>query len=95
MRLPIFFLCLFILLNFTFSAQQLSLKVVGDDKNGFHVNIYNGNKLVVTGTEEFSLQLFNHDLSTFANLAHWTGHKKWTGNEKSITLKRDRVFGSV
>ncbi len=91
MRLPIFFLCLFILLNCTVSAQQLSLKVVGDDKNGFHVNIYNGNKLVVTGTEEFSLQLFNHDLSTVANLAHWTG-QKWTGNEKSITLKRDQYL---
>jgi hypothetical protein len=89
MRLPIFFLCLFILLNCTVFAQQLLLKVVGDDKNGFLVNIYNGNKLVVTGTEEFSLQLFNHDLSTFANLAHWTG-QKWTGNEKSITLKRDQ-----
>jgi hypothetical protein len=89
MRLPIVFLCLFILLNRTVSAQQLSLKAVGDDKNGFLVDIYNGNKLVVTETEEFSLQLFNHDLSTVANLAHWTG-QKWTGNEKSITLKRDQ-----
>ena len=81
--------CLFILLNNSFVfSQQLSLKVVGDDQAGFHVDIYNGSQLVVTNTEELSLQMSNLDLSTVANLQQWTG-QQWAGNEKSITLKRD------
>ncbi len=36
---------------------------------------------LVTNTEEFSLQLFNLDLSTVANIPQWTG-QEWTGNEK-------------
>jgi hypothetical protein len=88
-KLPVFSLCLFSLLihSFTF-GQQLSLKIAGDDHAGFHVDIYNGNQLLVTNTEEFSLQLFNLDLSTVANIPQWTG-REWTGNEKTITLKRD------
>jgi len=88
-RLPFFLLCISILFNCSFAnSQQLSLKIAGDDQAGFHVDIYNGHHLVVTNTEEFSLQLHNHDLSTVANLQHWTG-QKWTGNENGITLKRD------
>jgi len=87
-KLPVFLLCLFTLLNYSFAiSQQLSLKVAGDDLAGFHVDIYNGNQLVVTNTEEFSLQMFNLDLSTVANM-QWNG-QKWTGNERSITLQRD------
>jgi hypothetical protein len=88
-KMPVFSLCLFSLLihSFTF-GQQLSLKIAGDDQAGFHVDIYNGNQLVVNNTEEFSLQLFNLDLSTVANIPQWTG-REWTGNEKTITLKRD------
>jgi hypothetical protein len=88
-KLPVFSLCLFSLLihSFTF-GQQLSLKIAGNDLTGFHVDIYNGNQLVVTNTEEFSLKLFNLDLSTVANIPHWTG-REWTGNEQSISLKRD------
>jgi hypothetical protein len=88
-KLPVFFLCLFTLLNGSFAfSQQLSLKVAGDEKEGFRVDIYNGNQLVVTNTEEFSLQMFNLDLSTAANMQQWKG-QEWTGNEKRITLKRD------
>ena len=88
-RLQVFFLCLFTILNYSFAfGQQLSLKVVGDRLTGFHVDIYNGDKLVVTNTEEFSLQLYNLDMSTVANMPHWTG-QEWTGNEQRITLKRD------
>ncbi len=32
--------------------------------------------------------MFNLDLSTVANMQQWKG-QKWSGNEKSITLKRD------
>jgi len=88
-RLQVFLLCLFILFNYSFvSGQQLSLKVDGDTASGFHVEIYNGNQLIVTNTEEFSLQLYNLDMSTVALMPQWTG-KQWTGNEKMITLKRD------
>ncbi|HEX7584700.1 MAG TPA: hypothetical protein VF373_08440 [Prolixibacteraceae bacterium] len=84
----VFFLCLFSLLsNSGAFSQQLSLKVAGNDQTGFHVDIYDGSQLKVTNSEEFSLQLFNHDLSTNANLL-WNG-QKWTGNEKAITLKSD------
>lgn len=69
-------------------SQHLSLKVAGNDQLGFHVDIYNGTQLVVTNTEEFSLQLFNLDMSTEANLSKWTG-SDWAGNDTVITLKRD------
>ncbi len=71
----------------TASAQQLSLKVAGTDTSGFHVDIYSDGKLLVTNTEEFSIQLYNLDLSTVAEFSHWTG-QEWTAGEKSITLKR-------
>src|ERR1035437_7476492 len=88
-KLSFFLLGLFILLNYSLAfSQQLSLKVAGNEQEGFHVDIYNGNQLVVTNTEEFSLQMFNLDLSTEANMEQWKG-QKWTGNEKSITLTRD------
>ncbi|MFO7369160.1 MAG: hypothetical protein R6X09_02695 [Bacteroidales bacterium] len=87
-KLPAFLICLFTSLNLSFTyCQQLSLKVAGDDMAGFYVEIYCDNKLVVTHTEE-SLQFFNLDLSTVAHLQQWSG-QKWTGNEKTITLKRD------
>jgi len=71
----------------TASAQQLSLKVAGTDTSGFHVDIYSDGKLLVTNTEEFSIQLYNLDLSTVAEFPHWTG-QEWTAGEKSVTLKR-------
>ena len=72
----------------TVKGQQLHLKIMGDKQEGFQVAIYNGNQLLVTNTEEFSLQMFNNDFSTVANIQHWKG-LSWTGNEKSITLQRD------
>ncbi|MBK9104126.1 MAG: hypothetical protein IPL92_06040 [Saprospiraceae bacterium] len=68
-------------------SQSLSLKVGGDEKSGYHVDIYYGDKLILANTEEFSIQLFNLDLSTEA-IIEWTG-QAWSGNEKHITLKRD------
>ncbi len=86
--LSIFFLCLVsFLTNSGAFAQQLSLKVAGNDQIGFHVDIYNGGKAIVTNSEEFSLQLYNHDLSTYADI-RWNG-QTWSGNEKTITLKSD------
>ena len=88
-RLPFFLICILLLFNCSFAfSQRLSLKIAGDNQKGFRVDVYNGQHLVVTNTEEFSIQLYNHDLSTEAWLKHWTG-QKWTGNDKIITLKRD------
>ncbi len=92
-RFTVLFLYLLTLLNSSFAySQQLSLKVTGDEKAGYHVDIYNGNKLLVSNTEEFSLQLYNLDLSTVANILGWTGHD-FTASEKGITLKRDSYIG--
>ena len=88
-KLTAFLLCLLIsLIPRYIYGQQLLLKIAGDDQDGYRVDIYNNNQLLVTSTEEFSLQLFNLDLSTVAAIQQWKG-QEWSGNEKSITLKRD------
>ncbi|KAF0196551.1 MAG: hypothetical protein FD166_2506 [Bacteroidetes bacterium] len=87
--LPALFLCLGIVLNISVAqCQKLSLKVVGDQTQGYRVDIYNGSHLLVSGKEELSLHLSNLDLSTIADLPHWTG-EQWEGNESRITLWRD------
>ena len=76
-------------LSFIYSqsfSQQLSLKIAGSQQAGFHTEVYYGSQLLVTNTEEFSLHLFNSDLSTTTNL-QWKGDE-WTGNEKNIRLTR-------
>ncbi len=82
-------ICLLICLKspFTFS-QKLSLKAVGDNNNGFQVAIYHENSLLLSNSEEFSLQLYNNDLSTEAIIPNWTG-AIWSGNDSLIVLKRD------
>ena len=86
--LTVLFLCLISLLsNSGAFSQQLSLKVAGNDQTGFHVDIYDDTQFLVTNPEEFTLQLYNHDLSTNANLL--LNGQKWTGNEKEITLNSD------
>ena len=81
----------FVVLVFTtnsLSAQTLSLKALGNEQDGYTVGVYHRGNLLLNNTEEFSLQLSNLDLSTTADLPHWTG-EKWSGNEKMITLSRD------
>jgi hypothetical protein len=86
-QITVILLCLFSLLSGSGFSQQLSLKVVGEDRAGFHVDILDGTQLLVTNPEEFTLQLFNHDLSTNVNLQ--LNGQKWTGNEKAIILTSD------
>ncbi len=87
--LPVFLLFFLTLYIFSSaSSQQLSLKVAGDDKTGYRVNIYNEQKLVVMNQEEFSLQMANLDLSTTTEILHWTG-QKWTGDDHKVVLQRD------
>lgn len=80
--------CLFNVFSPATTAQQLSLKMAGDEQMGYRVDIYNNDRLLVTGTEELSLQLFNNDLSTTASIPHWMG-TSWSGNAQQLTLKGD------
>jgi len=69
-------------------AQHLHLKIAGDTIQGFHIDIYNGSQLLITNTEEFSLQMSNNDLSTVANIDQWKG-QSWKGSDSEIVLQRD------
>ena len=69
-------------------SQNINLKVVGDDVQGYTVDVYNGNQLLVKNTEEFSLRMANLDLSETASITEWKG-SKWTGNGTTIRLMRD------
>lgn len=87
-QFPAFFVCLLTLYNSSSAtSQSLSLSVAGDTLAGLHVDIYNGTQKVLANTEEFSLRLYNLDLSTEA-IIEWTG-QKWSGDQKSITLQRE------
>ncbi|MEO5650422.1 MAG: hypothetical protein ABIR03_10945, partial [Ginsengibacter sp.] len=66
----------------------MRLQTAGDTLNGFYVNVYEGNQLRITRSEEFSIKLFNLDLSTTATIDSWKG-EKWTGNDTLITLTRN------
>ena len=66
-------------------SQNLSLQATGNPKDGFTVNVLYNNKLITTSDEEFSLQLFNLDLSTDTAI-QWKG-QKWSGDNQNLTLK--------
>ena len=84
----IFFYFAYAVLLFTFHiGQPISLKIAGDEVSGYHVDIYNNSRLLVTNTEEFSLKLFNTDLSTVAEIKEWKG-QTWKGTNQQIVLSR-------
>ena len=85
-RLLVF--CSFLIVVSCATGQPLSLKIAGDNQQGYHVDIYNGKQLIISEIEEFSLAMYNLDLSEQAVMKNWTG-KEWSGNETGITLKRD------
>ncbi|MNS15189.1 hypothetical protein D3C72_468210 [compost metagenome] len=76
------------------SSQNINLKVVGDDVQGYHVAIYNGNQLLVKNTEEFSLEMANFDLSEKATISAWKG-AKWTDEGKMVHLTRDSYIAEL
>ena len=67
-------------------SQDINLKVVGDDANGYNVDIYNGNLLIVKNTEEFSLQMANLDLSETAAIVGWKA-SKWRWKDDSVNQR--------
>ncbi len=67
------------------SLAQVSLRVAGDSVSGFHVEIYNGDHLIVTNTEEFTFEVSNRDLSTRHKLPPWNG-MMWSTDDTSNTI---------
>ena len=76
------------------SSQNINLKVVGNDIQGYNVAIYNGNQLLVKNTEEFSLEMANFDLSEKATISSWKG-AKWSGDNKTVHLTRDSYIAEL
>lgn len=69
------------------SSQNINLKVVGDDIQGYNVAVYNENQLLVKNTEEFSLDLANTDFSEKTSIKNWTG-AEWKGDSNTVELTR-------
>ena len=69
-------------------GQDLRLKAEGTEEQGYQVAVYNGEEPLFRNDGEFSLQLFNHDLSTETFISNWKGEKQH-GDEKKITLQKD------
>ncbi|MDD5509097.1 MAG: hypothetical protein PHD25_12365 [Bacteroidales bacterium] len=82
----IFLIACFI--EFPARSQQLNLQVAGSEKDGFHVGLLDGDRLLVTNTGEFTIQMFNTDLSATAEIADWKG-AHWSGNGKDVILTGD------
>ena len=74
-------------------ARRLRLQVAGDSVSGFKVNIYEGERLRITRNGEFSLELYNLDLSIRTDLPNWKG-KSWTGNDSLIELVNESYIPS-
>jgi hypothetical protein len=75
-------------------SQGLSLKIAGNDERGYSVEVYKGEQKIVTSDGEFSLQMYNLDLSAKASLPEWKSDT-WTGNENSITLKGETYISEL
>ena len=85
-KFQIFLLFFFIVTSIL--SQNINLKVVGNTEQGFSVDIYNNNQLLVHNSEEFSLKVANLDLSETTEIAAWKG-SEWTGNENLIKLSKE------
>lgn len=66
-------------------GEMVHLKVQGNQREGFYVNVYKGTKLRITRSGEFSIELFNLDYSTQVSIADWKG-QSWEGNDTVVTL---------
>ena len=84
----LFLFCSFLITSVRVTGQQLSLKAVGNEQEGYHINIYNDSKLLLSREGELSLKINNLDYTAEAGIQNWTG-EKWEGNENSISLSRN------
>ncbi|WP_308990637.1 hypothetical protein QLS71_004055 [Mariniflexile litorale] len=69
-------------------SQNINIKVVGSTEQGFSVDIYNGNQLLIHNTEEFKLKVANLDLSEITEINNWKG-SEWTGDETIVKLSKE------
>lgn len=76
------------------SGQQLKLKVSGSPSNGYYVDIYRDDQLIVTQDAEFSLHISNPDLSARATIDGWRG-EKWEGDDHKITLTKESYIADL
>ena len=81
------FILLFCFIGIVSWSQNINLKVVGDDKQGYNVDVYYGSQLLVKNTDEFSLLVANTDLSEKIQIKGWKG-AEWTNEGTTIRLSR-------
>lgn len=72
----------------TVRSQELNLEVVGDSNQGYTVDIYSGNNLLIHNTEEFSLRIANTDLSEIVEIPAWKG-SEWKGDHNIVHLSKE------
>jgi len=75
-------------------SQNLSLKVAGNNEQGFSVDIYNDSQILVKNTEEFSLRLANLDLSEIIELTEWKG-SQWSGDNNKLQLTKESYVAAL
>jgi len=94
-RFKIIFLIQILCFTGTFGwSQKLNLKIAGDDEQGFSVDIYSNDHLLIQNTEEFSLRIANLDLSEVVEIPEWRG-SKWTGNDSLVHLLKETYVSEL
>lgn len=73
---------------YTGYSQDLHLEVVGNPEQGFTVDIYSGDRLIIHNSGEFSLRVANTDLSETVEIPDWKGIK-WTGDKRIMHLYKE------
>jgi hypothetical protein len=69
-------------------SQKLNLEVAGNKEQGYLVDIYGGDRLLIHNTEEFSLRIANTDMSELVEIPAWKG-SDWSGTENSVHLFKE------
>jgi hypothetical protein len=78
----------------TVLSQKLNLVVTGDDQQGYTVDIYSGDHLLIQNTEEFSLRVANLDLSEIIEIPAWKG-AEWTGDNSIVHLSKETYISEL
>ena len=87
--LKLFSLIVLICGNTLFSAgQNLSIKVVGNEKDGYGVDIYDGDRALLSNKGEFSLLMSNLDSSAEDEIISWKG-LSYKLDDNNITLEQE------
>jgi hypothetical protein len=90
----IFSTLLICLIGTTGWSQNLNFKVIGSDIQGYTVDIYSGDHLLIQNTEELSLRVANTDLSEIIEIPAWKG-SAWTGDENIVHLSKETYLSEL